>query len=277
MLNACRDEEGGESCTLVEGGRDAVRSGARGMGEAGLSTLPQWPPLRIPQWARKGPERSRTDGNAGLLPAGGSWGSWSRVGAMHSGLQQAGAGPVMPTHRLPSSRARARPNRGPEDGFEKIAGLGAGWEPREPRVGPGGKALGLASSTGLMWVFTWSNGAPVIPCKGKTVSVTAKHFKIKVSMIYALKVLVRTVSGGCPGGSVVERLPLAQAMIPGSWDRVPRRAPLPLSRIKILRKRTVCGVHLSLIAFTNPYGKWEKNKTKAYHLGKRRLTPTLPP
>ena len=28
-----------------------------------------------------------------------------------------------------------------------------------------------------------------------------------------------------PGGSVVERLPLAQVMIIGSQDRVPRRAP----------------------------------------------------
>ena len=27
------------------------------------------------------------------------------------------------------------------------------------------------------------------------------------------------------GGSVVERLPLAQVMIPGSWDRVPHWAP----------------------------------------------------
>ena len=27
------------------------------------------------------------------------------------------------------------------------------------------------------------------------------------------------------GGSVVEHLPLAQVMIPGSWDRVPHQAP----------------------------------------------------
>ena len=27
------------------------------------------------------------------------------------------------------------------------------------------------------------------------------------------------------GGSVVERLPLAQVMIPGSWDQVPLQAP----------------------------------------------------
>ena len=34
------------------------------------------------------------------------------------------------------------------------------------------------------------------------------------------------------GGSVVEHLPLAQAVIPGSWDQVPHQAPagiLPLS------------------------------------------------
>ena len=27
------------------------------------------------------------------------------------------------------------------------------------------------------------------------------------------------------GGSAVERLPLAQVVIPGSWDRVPHQAP----------------------------------------------------
>ena len=27
------------------------------------------------------------------------------------------------------------------------------------------------------------------------------------------------------GGSVVEHLPLAQVVVPGSWDRVPHRAP----------------------------------------------------
>ena len=27
------------------------------------------------------------------------------------------------------------------------------------------------------------------------------------------------------GGSVVERLPLAQVIIPGSWDQVPHQAP----------------------------------------------------
>ena len=30
---------------------------------------------------------------------------------------------------------------------------------------------------------------------------------------------------GCLGGSVVEHLPLAQVVIPGSWDRVPYQAP----------------------------------------------------
>ena len=31
--------------------------------------------------------------------------------------------------------------------------------------------------------------------------------------------------GGHLGGSVVERLPWAQGVTPGSWDQVPRRAP----------------------------------------------------
>ena len=30
---------------------------------------------------------------------------------------------------------------------------------------------------------------------------------------------------GCVGDSVVERLPLAQVVIPGSWDQVPYQAP----------------------------------------------------
>ena len=30
---------------------------------------------------------------------------------------------------------------------------------------------------------------------------------------------------GCVGGSVVECLPLAQVVIPGSWDQVPHQAP----------------------------------------------------
>ena len=33
------------------------------------------------------------------------------------------------------------------------------------------------------------------------------------------------MNGGHLGGSVVERLPLAQGVIPGSWDRVPHWAP----------------------------------------------------
>ena len=30
---------------------------------------------------------------------------------------------------------------------------------------------------------------------------------------------------GCLGGSLVEHLPLAQVVIPGSWDLVPHQAP----------------------------------------------------
>ena len=39
------------------------------------------------------------------------------------------------------------------------------------------------------------------------------------------EVCVQKVDHGHLGGSVVERLPWAQGMTPGSWDRVPRRAP----------------------------------------------------
>ena len=37
--------------------------------------------------------------------------------------------------------------------------------------------------------------------------------------------LIKSSTLGRLGGSVVERLPLAQVMIPGSWDQVPHQAP----------------------------------------------------
>ena len=37
--------------------------------------------------------------------------------------------------------------------------------------------------------------------------------------------LIQNWFGGCQGGSVVERLPSTQDVIPGSWDRVPHRVP----------------------------------------------------
>ena len=42
---------------------------------------------------------------------------------------------------------------------------------------------------------------------------------------HLLWIYVRFSSTGHLGGSVVEHLPLAQGVIPGSWDRVPHRAP----------------------------------------------------
>ena len=33
------------------------------------------------------------------------------------------------------------------------------------------------------------------------------------------------LTGGSLGGSVVKCLPLAQVMIPGSWDQIPHQAP----------------------------------------------------
>ena len=47
------------------------------------------------------------------------------------------------------------------------------------------------------------------------------------------------MSLGHVGGSVVEHLPLAQAVIPGSWDQVPHRAP---HREPLLHK--ICYLHL---------------------------------
>ena len=47
----------------------------------------------------------------------------------------------------------------------------------------------------------------------------------KTPTIYISWFLVKFHVVRHPGGSVVEHLPLAQVMIPGSWDRVPCRAP----------------------------------------------------
>ena len=41
----------------------------------------------------------------------------------------------------------------------------------------------------------------------------------------ALALQVKEEPLGCLGGSVVEPLPSAQVVIPGSWDRVPHWAP----------------------------------------------------
>ena len=39
------------------------------------------------------------------------------------------------------------------------------------------------------------------------------------------QIIVERITQGCLGGSVVEHLPLAQGMIPESWDLVPHQAP----------------------------------------------------
>ena len=39
------------------------------------------------------------------------------------------------------------------------------------------------------------------------------------------KTALKNKLGGCLGGSAVEHLPSAQGVTPGSWDRVPHRAP----------------------------------------------------
>ena len=48
-------------------------------------------------------------------------------------------------------------------------------------------------------------------------------FLLSAMLVQLLK--TKTKHMGHLGGSVVERLPLAQGMIPGSWDQVPHRAP----------------------------------------------------
>ena len=44
-----------------------------------------------------------------------------------------------------------------------------------------------------------------------------------LQMIETLILMVKNQEIGCPGSSVVERLPLAQVVILGSWDRVPHQ------------------------------------------------------
>ena len=37
--------------------------------------------------------------------------------------------------------------------------------------------------------------------------------------------IIKSPTPGCLGGAVVKHLPLAQVMIPGSWDQAPQQAP----------------------------------------------------
>ena len=49
--------------------------------------------------------------------------------------------------------------------------------------------------------------------------------KIKIKKKKGGTMVVKIEKYGHLGGSVVEHLPSAQGMTPGSWDRVPHRAP----------------------------------------------------
>ena len=53
------------------------------------------------------------------------------------------------------------------------------------------------------------------------------YFLIKYvhSYFYIFSVVRKIILGGCLGGSAVERLPLTQGMIPGSWDPMLHWAP----------------------------------------------------
>ena len=55
----------------------------------------------------------------------------------------------------------------------------------------------------------------------KCIFVLCIHAKRYEQWISTIKFLL----SGWLGGSAVEHLPLAQGMIPESWDRVPHRAP----------------------------------------------------
>ena len=54
-------------------------------------------------------------------------------------------------------------------------------------------------------------------------------FFLPSSLLWGLPPLgvpaIESTTLGCLSGSAVEHLPLAQGVIPGSWDRVPHRAP----------------------------------------------------
>ena len=52
-----------------------------------------------------------------------------------------------------------------------------------------------------------------------------KHIKRHQTLLIIREILLKAQHMGRPGGSAVEHLPLAQGMVPGSWDRVPRWAP----------------------------------------------------
>ena len=57
---------------------------------------------------------------------------------------------------------------------------------------------------------------------GETKKILTSDF---MNLLLEKAILIKILSLGRLGGSVVERLPLAQVMIPGSQDRVPHQAP----------------------------------------------------
>ena len=71
------------------------------------------------------------------------------------------------------------------------------------------------------------------PPKGETSHLVSKLLGLARLLAFSLpltasqpEIFLKILKHGAPrGGSAVEHLPLAQVPIPGSWDRVPHRAP----------------------------------------------------
>ena len=70
------------------------------------------------------------------------------------------------------------------------------------------------------WEYTFILSSP-IPWSSNSLSAVFSTPTLAHCSVFSAE----KPGSGHLGGSVVEDLPLAQVMIPGSWDRVPHRAP----------------------------------------------------
>ena len=75
----------------------------------------------------------------------------------------------------------------------------------------------------------WKKSGQSLPGTGnspvfssRTCMISSLIFKYLIHLEFSL---VLEINPGHLGGPVVEHLPLAQVMIPGSWDRIPHQAP----------------------------------------------------
>ena len=72
---------------------------------------------------------------------------------------------------------------------------------------------------------SWHRKQHGLRCGGISKHGVSGHESSKADLCKALKDMFKIRLQGCLDGSVVERLPSAQVVIPGPWDQVPHQAP----------------------------------------------------